>query len=94
MKTLLSVVTVMATALALAATGLAIGEAKNESPFTESLNVLQFQSSKALVDRSEAVNRLYHLGVYAATAPAPNYQAVPTSPTYIYEGGRWLRKLD
>jgi hypothetical protein len=34
MKTLLSMVTVTVTALTLAATSLAVGEAKNQSPFT------------------------------------------------------------
>jgi hypothetical protein len=83
MKGLLLTVTVAATALTLAATSLAVGEAKNESPFTESLAVAQIQSSKALLTgnearnmRSEALNLRYHLGQYAATGPAPNYQAL------------------
>jgi hypothetical protein len=76
MKTLLLIMTVMATALMLAATSLAVGEAKNEAPFTESLNVAQIDASKALHARSEALNRLHHLGAYAATDPAPNYQAL------------------
>jgi hypothetical protein len=83
MKALLLTVTVMATALTLAATSLAVGEAKNQSPFTKSLDVGQVQSSKALLTgneardiRSEALNLRYHLGEYAATGSAPNYQAL------------------
>jgi hypothetical protein len=83
MKGLLLTVTVTAAALALAATGLAVGDAKNESPFTQSLAVAQIHSSKAQLTgnealhmRSEALNLRYHLGDYAATGSAPNYQAV------------------
>ena len=76
MKSLLSIVTVTGTALMLAATSLAVGETKNLSPFTRSLRVAQAQSSLALIERSEALNRQYHLGVDAATDPAPNYQAL------------------
>jgi hypothetical protein len=81
MKALLLTVTVTATALTLAATSLAVGDAKNESPFTQSLAVVQ--SSKALLTgneardmRSEALNMRYHLGAYAATGSASNYQAL------------------
>jgi hypothetical protein len=76
MKTLLSMVTVMATALMLAATTLAVGEAKNRSSFTAVLNVVRVQSLKELLARREALNRLHHLGAYAVTNPAPNYQAL------------------
>jgi hypothetical protein len=41
MKTLLLMVTVTATALMLAATSLAAGEAKNQSPFTRSAKVVR-----------------------------------------------------
>jgi hypothetical protein len=77
MKALLLMVTVTATALVLAATSLAVGEAKNEAPFSRTLNVVQIQQSlKALVSRSEALNQQHHLGSYAATDSTPNYQAV------------------
>jgi hypothetical protein len=76
MKTLLSMVTVMATALMLAATSPAVGEAKNQSRFTAVLNVVRIQVSKELLARSEALGRRYHLGVFGATGSAPNYQAL------------------
>jgi hypothetical protein len=63
MKTLPSMVAVMATALMLSATSLAVGGAKNQSAFTAVLNVVRVQSSKELIARREVLNRLHHLGV-------------------------------
>jgi hypothetical protein len=45
MKTLLLMVTVTATALMLAATSLAVGDRKNESPFTRSVKVVRIHTN-------------------------------------------------
>jgi hypothetical protein len=51
MKTLLLIVTVTATALMLAATRVAVGEAKNQSPFTRSLKVVRTHTHVSPIER-------------------------------------------
>ena len=76
MKTLPLMVAVMATALMLSATSLAVGGAKHQSAFTAVLNVVRVQSSKELIARRGVLNRLHDLGVPASRDTAPNYQGL------------------